>query len=135
MNLRVVRSGLITCSLLLAFVLSPAAAQDPWHATKTEAAQLPRYCWGQLMGGDLQEQQFWISGCGSGVNHYCLGLLKTVRANKTIGNKTHKVDLLNGAKDDTLYTLNAIKNYPQCSIRQDAQQTLAKIESQLRLLR
>ena len=71
----------------------PVLADDAWHATKSEAAQLPLFCWGQLMSDEFRGPEYQILDCGPFMNHYCLGLLKIVRANRTIGNIEQKKSL------------------------------------------
>jgi hypothetical protein len=111
------------------------AQEDEWKASKREAFLLPQFCWRQMMGGDVRGPQYEIpKTCGVGMNHYCLGLLKIVRANKTFGKLNHKRGLLRGARDNTLSTLTAMKDHPQCSIRGHAERTLEQIETQLRAL-
>jgi hypothetical protein len=126
---------LMACLLSSVASLSSGEVLDEWHASKIEAAQLPPFCWGQMMDSNLAESRYWITDCGSGANHYCLGLLKIVRANKIFGEKWRRSAMLRAAKDNTLYTLEAIKNYPNCSIRSHAEQTLQLIESQLKLFK
>ena len=128
------------CSPLIILFFTGAAATlaqaaDPWHATKSEAAQLPLFCWGQLMSDEFRGPEYQILDCGSGMNHYCLGLLKIVRANKMFGNMNYRKDLLVGAKDDTELTLKGMQSYPNCSIREHAEKTLVQINGQLRMLK
>ena len=135
------RASSITGRVLLACLfatppsLSCGETLDEWHASKSEAVQLPPFCWGQMLDSQLADSKYWMNDCGPGVNHYCLGLLKIVRANKIFGEKWRRSAMLRGAKDNTIYTLEAIKNYPNCSIRSHAEQTLQLIESQLKLFK
>ena len=123
------------CGLLVILFLigvagaPPAQAEDPWHATKSEAAQLPRFCWGQLMSDEFSGPDYWILDCGPFMNHYCLGLLKIVRANKTIGNLDQKKYYLRNARIDTETTLKDMQPYPSCSIREHAEKTLQQIDA------
>jgi hypothetical protein len=106
-----------------------ALAEDTWHASKSEAAQLPLFCWGQLMSDEFRGPEYEILDCGPFMNHYCLGLLKIVRANKTIGDIALKKQMLRGARVDTETTLRDMKPYPTCSIREHAEKTLQQIDS------
>ena len=112
-----------------------AQAEDPWHATKSEAAQLPLFCWGQMMSDEFRGPEYEILDCGVSMNHYCLGLLKIVRANKMFGNMAAARTLLVAAKDDTESTLKDMQPYPNCSIREHAEKTLVQINGQLRVLK
>lgn len=89
--------------------------------------------------GNVNGMEYWIprETCGEGMNHYCLGQLSIVRANRTFGgaNLYKKKALLRAAKDHTEYTLTAMRDYPSCPIREHAETTLKQIESQLRAFR
>ena len=128
-------------TLLFIFLISIAAGalgqdQDQDKASKREAFLLPRFCWREMMGDDVRGPEYEIpKSCGIGMNHYCVGLLKVVRANRTFGKLDHKRGLLRAARDHTLYTLRAMKDYPQCPIRGHAERTLEQIETQLKALK
>lgn len=128
------RVGLRLALLFLIGVLGgqPVLADDAWHATKSEAAQLPLFCWGQLMSDEFRGPEYQILDCGPFMNHYCLGLLKIVRANRTIGNIEQKKSYLRGARIDTETTLKDMTPYPNCSIREHAEKTLQQINSMQR---
>ena len=134
-----IRTGTIGClfALLLGIAAdSPAQVgpyPDEWKASKTEGVLLPQYCWAQMMGIEGPPEYYLPGNCGTS-NHYCLGLLKIVRANKVVGDKGLKKKLYELAKRDTLYTLNGMKDATQCTLRPDVERTLLQIDSRLKVL-
>jgi hypothetical protein len=135
-----IRPNSISC--LLVFLLcvaveSPAQVgpyQDEWNASKTEGVLLPQYCWAQMMRIEGPPEYYLPGNCGTS-NHYCLALLKMVRANKVVGDIALKKKLFELAKRDVLYTLNGMKDAPQCALRSDAERTLVQIETRLKVLK
>lgn len=102
-----------------------------WHASPSEGVLLPRFCWGQMMG-TIQGPEYSIpsDACGPFMNHYCLGQLSMVRANRTVGRMDVKKQLLSVAREQTVQTLKDM--YPQCPIREHAEKTLIQLDAQLR---
>ncbi len=98
------------------------------NVTAVEIAQLPRFCWGQLQVPNANGEEFWIRDCGPAANHYCSGLIYLVRA-KHSAHKSTRLELVLHADTDVAYTERAIKDYPQCSIREDVARSRAEVNN------
>lgn len=98
-----------------------------------EKSQLPLFCYGQMEVPGATGPQYAIpDGCGSGMNHYCPGLVKLIRAKKEF-DKRKALSLLGSAETDVRYTLNWMKPFPNCAIRGHVEATKAEVE-RLKLL-
>lgn len=96
------------------------------NATAVEIALLPRFCWAQFGVPNTDGEEFRMHACGVGTNHYCGALIYVIRANHAT-NKAARLDLLGHADVDTAYTERAIKDYPNCSIREHVATTRADV--------
>ena len=114
-----------------ALVVAGTAAPTKYSAPASEVALLPRFCWAQYMEG-VDGPEYDIQGCGVLTNHYCDGLRELAKAQKTFGNKGARIQHLQRAKANTLYTLNGIAPYPSCAIRSHVETTLKNVNEQLR---
>jgi hypothetical protein len=105
-----------------------------YTAPASEVAMLPQFCWAQYMD-NVSGPQYTIHDCGVFTNHYCPALLELQRANKAFGTKKRgeRVQHLQVAKKETLYTLNGIKDYPNCHIRQHVENTLKEVNTLLNI--
>jgi hypothetical protein len=110
--------------------LSGESSATKYKAPATEVALLPRFCWGQYLER-VDGPGYEIQGCGPLTNHYCDGLLELARANKTFGNKSARIQHLKRAKENTLYTLNGIAQFPSCAIRNHVETTLQRLNVEL----
>ncbi|MEP7207731.1 MAG: hypothetical protein ABI920_12380 [Casimicrobiaceae bacterium] len=93
--------------------------------------QLPPQCWAYYLPGFSGPEYTLPADCGGGMNHYCLGLLELNRARKFIG-RTRAAErglVLGRARGDLHYTLQAIENYPSCSIRADIERSTAEADA------
>jgi hypothetical protein len=108
------------------------AASDLWmNVTDVEIVMLPKFCWAQMGSKVATGPAFQIPrSCGPGMNHYCPGLVMLLRAKNDFGKKMYDV-LLARAGTDVEYTLNAMKEYPECPIRKHVEATKEEI-AQLR---
>jgi hypothetical protein len=102
--------------------------------TAVEIAQLPRFCWGQMEvpGSSGRPEYNFPGNCGPGMNHYCPGLVKLIRA-KSASVKAKRTPLLRGAADDVSYTENWMKDYPNCGVRSHVEASKAEINNLLRV--
>jgi hypothetical protein len=107
-----------------------ADAKTLYSAPANEVLLLPRFCWGQYMAG-VDGPEFEIRDCGVAWNHYCPGLIQLNEARKPNVTRGAKIQLLQRAKTNTLYTLRGIEPYPACKIRTHAQTTLQQINTLL----
>jgi hypothetical protein len=126
---------LVLVALLVAVAMSEGV-RGSWTQYKAEAieiAQLPSYCWAQYLA-DKQSPEYSVNskGCGPGMNHYCPGLVELMRAKRSFGDRRKRLGHLETAKDNTLYTMTAMKDYPGCSLRADVEKTLNEINVYLR---
>jgi hypothetical protein len=96
------------------------------NATAVEIALLPRFCWAQFGVPNADGDEFKMQACGPGANHYCGALIYVIRA-KHEANKSTRLDLLGHADADTRYTERAIKDYPNCSVRDHVAATRVEI--------
>jgi hypothetical protein len=116
---------------LAAHALPPLPPGEGHRPTQGEVAFLPKFCWAQF--GAASGPEYTIPGvCGPGMNHYCFGLTEELRANRTFGNMKYKMGYLLAARSQTLYTINAMKNYPACPMRGHVEQTYARVNSLIR---
>jgi hypothetical protein len=116
-------------------VLGPANGQEMqppgrgWHPTAAEIAQLPQFCWAQFTENKGPEYQIPRS-CGSGMNHYCPGLVEQLRAKRSYSDQRKRLGYLYYARRRTLYTLKAMEKEPNCPIRQHVETTLMVVDAQ-----
>ena len=75
---------------------------------------------------NLNGPEFFIRDCGPGANHYCDGVLSLIRA-KRPSSKNNRMYALKQADWNVRYTEGAIKDYPNCSIRDHVMQTRAEV--------
>jgi hypothetical protein len=102
----------------LMLVASDAFAQGG-GASAMEIAQLPRFCWGSLQVPNAVGPEFNFppqTQCGPAMNHYCPGLIQLIRA-KHASKKADRFSNLWQADANIRYTENAIKDYPNCPVR------------------
>ena len=128
------RSLIVAASLVCSATSFEAAAQSPgdWRPTNLEIYQLPRFCWKQFGVPNVDGPEFTIQNCGPYMNHYCFGLTYLLRAKKYTG-KGKPVGELQRAAHDIYGAEAAIKDYPQCSIRQHIADTRAEVDHLLRM--
>ena len=115
----------------MVFLLPVAVAVDPRAPTAIEVTMLPKFCWGQFNPSLPKTPEFTIQGCGVYMNHYCYGLVSLQRLRKPGLPDYVKRDLLRYAKSTTEYTVNGMKNYPQCYLRSEVETTLMKVNAWL----
>jgi len=110
---------------------------DEWQASALEGVLLPQFCWAQMMQVQGPPEYYIPQQCGPLSNHYCLALLKMVRADKLIGHRDWKKILYDGAKKDTKYTLDGWRALPApgCPLLPHAERTMIKIDTQLKILK
>jgi hypothetical protein len=96
--------------------------------SEIERALLPKFCWAQMGSKVAKGPAFVIpGGCGPGMNHYCPGLVDLIRA-KSGADKRRAAALLNRAEAAANYTLDWMKNYPNCAIRSHVEATKDEIQ-------
>ena len=128
---RPARALLVVFASAVAHAAGVPGPGEGYRATPMEIAQLPQFCWAQYT--EHKGPQYSIPGvCGPGMNHYCMGLVEELRANRVFGDPKHRFDLLRAAKSQTIYTINAMKNYPGCPLREHVDETYQRIEIRLR---
>ena len=125
--------------LVAAFLPAGASGQDVLggqNPSVTEATLLPKFCWGQYLGGKFKGPEFEIprDTCGVGTNHYCPALVALGRAHRSLSDN-YKLGNLETAKRGVLYTLRGMEKYPRCPIRGHVTSTYQVIERELNLLR
>lgn len=111
--------------------MSPADATK-YKAPANEVLLLPRFCWGQYLEG-VDGPEYEIRDCGVYMNHYCDGLLELNRARKPSTKSGERLQHLKHAGENTLYTLNGMKDYPACMIRQHAETTLQEVNTMMKV--
>jgi hypothetical protein len=126
-------------SLLLTSILPAADCFAEHKATSVEIAQLPPFCWAEYIDGvSGYEYSVKRPDCGTGMNHYCPGLLDVVRAKRSAGQSVQKrIGLLKDARTKTEYTLRYMERNGKlatCSLRSHAEGTLLEIETMLKAL-
>ena len=123
-------------ALVHSSVLSGAWAQSQnWYASRATAAEiahLPKFCLAQY--GVAKGPEYEIRGCGAWMNHYCPALVDQMRANKSVSDRDRRLRYLSTARRGALYTLNGMKDYPQCPIRPHVEATVRLIDAQWRAL-
>jgi hypothetical protein len=111
---------------LMTLVVEAHAQMTGLNPTAVEVAQLPRFCWGQMNVPNAAGPQYNLGGCGWGMNHYCPGLIKLIRAKTSVG-KERSLPLLRAAAGDIRYTEQAIKGFPDCPIRSHVAASRAEV--------
>jgi len=108
-----------------------------YHAPASEVMTLPRYCWAQYLLQIPDTPEFTIPRdlCGVGTNHMCDGYLQVQRAKKQWSDAAQRNGLLYAAKGSFEYTLTAIRDYPNCPIRGDAEKGLADVKQLMSMVR
>ncbi len=94
--------------------------------TALEASQLPHFCWAQMGVAGATGPEYKPQACGPGWNHYCQGLVALARSMHLSGKQ--RVVFLRYTDSTTDYTINGIKNYPSCSIREHVLATKAAVQ-------
>ncbi|MEJ2645928.1 MAG: hypothetical protein P8180_13590 [Gammaproteobacteria bacterium] len=101
------------------------------HAPISEVMLLPQFCWGQYL--NYKQPQYNIPrGCGAGMNHYCQGLIFLNQGERVFDNMGKKRNLLHNAKRRFKYTLDWMKKYPNCPLRQAVNESLRRVDMDLR---
>ena len=128
------RLALVSAGLLIVPIV-PGNGHAKYKADPVAIAQLPHFCWAQYMDNvSGPEYQIDPRDCGWGMNHYCPGLIKLIEAKRSFGDRRKRLGYLQVAKEDTLYTLRAMKDYPACSLRGHVEKTLNEINGYLRAM-
>jgi hypothetical protein len=97
--------------------------------SEVERALLPKFCWVQMGSKVAKGPEFQIPpGCGPGMNHYCPGLVALIRAKYT-ADRRRAGALLGQAGTAVEYTLNWMKDYPNCPIRAHVEATRVEIDT------
>jgi hypothetical protein len=130
----------VTIAILVAVTGGAASAQkslpipgESHRASAMEIAQLPQFCWAQYT--DHRGPQYSIPGiCGPNMNHYCYGLVEELRANQSFGNTKQRLGYLRAAKYQTEYTINGMKNYPGCPLRDHVFQTYERVNARIQAI-
>jgi hypothetical protein len=84
-----------------------------------EMTQLPQYCWGQFDKKFAGLPGYTISNCGGGMNHFCMGLVYMLRANKPGTPRSQKIGPITQARVELQYTIDRMA--PNCPISADVQ--------------
>ena len=133
MSLRGFRAARAAGFVLLLCLTFGARAGYGDGVSALEKSQLPLFCYGQMGVPGATGPQYNIpSGCGSGMNHYCPGLVALIRAKKEL-DRRKALTLLSSVEVDVRYTLDWMKGFPNCAIRGHVEATKAEVE-RLKLL-
>jgi hypothetical protein len=122
-------------ALLIAAAMPEDIRAAAYKAEAIEIAQLPHFCWAQYLD-NVSGPEYSIdrNDCGVGMNHYCPGLVQLMRAKRSFGDRNKRLGYLKAAKGNTLYTIEAMRNYPACSLRGRVEKTLNEINGYLNRL-
>lgn len=122
------RRGGVAAIVVLMALTGDARAGYGDGVSATEKSQLPMFCYRQMGVADATGPQYGIpEGCGPGMNHYCPGLVKLIRAKKELDRKK-ALPLLGSVETDVRYTLEWMKPYPKCAIRGHVEATKTEVE-------
>lgn len=129
---------LVTCFALFTLLIRSTMAGElakNYHAPASDVMTLPHYCWAQYMLSIPDTPEFTIPKdlCGIGTNHMCSGLLQVHQAKMKWRDADKRGFLLTGARGDFQYTLTAIRDYPNCPIRGDAEKAMADANQLLQM--
>jgi hypothetical protein len=123
------RRFLVIAALLpLMLIVRDALAQEA-GITSIEIAQLPRFCWAQFNVPNATGPEFGFppqTQCGPAMNHYCPGLAQLIRV-KRATKKGERFSNLWQADANIRYTENAIKDYPNCPLREHIAASRAEV--------
>lgn len=120
-----IRNIILILSMLFLYGPSLLLASDKPSAS--EVLLLPGFCWGEYNPA-IKNTGKGINNCGPGMNHYCPAVLEFNRSYST-RERFRRVQHLEVALRGVEYTLGWMKNYPDCSIRQDVLQTYIRVRS------
>jgi len=133
--MRIFAGRFLAMAMLVAIVSEVPSAfagyREDLGVTSVELAMLPQFCWPQMGVPNLSGPQFFIRDCGYAANHYCPGLVYLMRG-KGRAAKGKPLGLLGHADLDIRYTENAIKDYPNCSIRDHVLKSRIEVNGLLR---
>ncbi len=120
--------ALATLVPLMLVAVNALGQMTDLHPTATEIVRLPQFCWSQMGVPNATGPEFSFPfNCGSGLNHYCPGLVQLIRA-KGPASKGKPIPFLRRAAGDIIYTENAIKDFPNCSIRDHVAASKAEVD-------
>ena len=116
-------------ALVASGAIAAGAYAQSGTPTAIELAQMPKFCYGEFRvpGAEGDEYRIPRSTCGGGVNHYCYGLMKLIRAKGYVPNKQKRKAMLEDAAADFRYTASWIKDYPTCPIRDHVTASLSEV--------
>ena len=122
----------ILAAVALVAIAGNAAAQLGGQITAIEKSQLPKFCWKQMeVPNAVGPAYSFPADCGPGMNHYCGGLVRLMRAKHASGKE--RMSLLGSAAGDIGYTQQWMKGYPNCSIRGHVDASRTEVDSLLRI--
>ena len=110
--------------LVLAFpafahAAKPASDGSGFFPGALEIVRLPKMCWGQF-DSKFRGPGFELpGGCGGSMNHLCPTYVSLNRAKSAVADPGARVYWLGVAHGHIEYTINAIKNYPACPLRDE----------------
>ena len=127
------------CTLMLlfsAYIFCLSGYVLAYEAPPDIVASLPRMCWWQYVPSAKDNPEFNFPGpdCGAYSNHFCPGLVHMLQAERAKDLIKKQVEY-NMAKADMQYTIHFTEEYPDCVLRPIAQKNLARINSELELIK
>jgi len=120
-----IRNILLILSVL--FLSGPSLLLAAGKPSASEVLLLPGFCWEEYNPA-IKNPGKEINNCGPGMNHYCSSVLEFNRSYSS-RERFRRVQHLEVALRGVEYTLGWMKNYPNCSIRQDVLQTYTRVRS------
>ena len=127
-----IKLALISAAAVGAALIPGLGEATKYKAPASEVLLLPKFCWGQYLEG-VDGPEYEIRDCGVLMNHYCDGLLELNRARRPSTKAGERLQHLKHAGENTVYTLNGMKDYPSCMIRQHAETTLQDINTMMKV--
>lgn len=122
-------SGLIVAAGMA--VGQPAAkkSESIFEPSALEVTRLPPYCWGQFnpqLRGPGMNSYNLPPGCGWKMNHYCPGLVALGRAKSDVRRSRFWLGVAQG---ELRYTINGLKQFPNCPLIGDVQKYMREVEA------
>jgi hypothetical protein len=118
--------------IAVSLLMTGAAFAADYQAPADIVAKLPKYCWSYYLNTvPSDDEEHRITGCGSGVNHYCPGLVQMAYARQQTNLALKKQNL-----DRALWEMDYTTGHTpeDCWLQPQAQLYKKKIKMDLELL-
>lgn len=130
----------VMATTALAFLVPGHAIAEPmspgrYKAPLKYAVRLPDYCGSQYFGRSGPQYQLPPRElCGVRTNHFCGALVSLMQAQDE-QSRVKRLNRLNHAEKEILYTQRGIADFPRCPLRPEVEAALARVRTSMRTFR